>query len=154
MDKHIFKHVYSDATSGLDTDHFPLVAHITISLKAEYMIRTTRPKYIKCADQEQAQYNNLLADNYPITIDNDNITPWIKQAAEAHLPRKSFSSRNFELSEETERIIEQKRKAAKSGANDEELKPHQKKSPAPSEESDDNFKQHQLAKTWTLEITF
>ena len=118
------------------------------------MIRTTRPKYIKCADQEQAPYNNHLADNYPITIDNDNITPWIKQAAEAHLPRKSFSSRPFELSEETERIIEQKRKAAQSGANDEELKPHQKKSPAPSEESDDNFKQHQLAKTWTLEINF
>ena len=90
------------------------------------MIRTTRPKYIKCADQEQAPYNNHLADNYPITIDNDNITPWIKQAAEAHLPRKSFSSRPFELSEETERIIEQKRKAAQSGANDEELKPHRK----------------------------
>ena len=73
------KNVYSDIWSGIDTDHYPIIADIRVSLNAEYRYTTPKTRYIKCTDVQQDKLEQGLKHTQPTEISNTNITKWIKK---------------------------------------------------------------------------
>ena len=63
------KNVYSDITSGINSDHYPLVADIKINLKAEYNKQKEQLLFQPCNMAEQSSFQRATR---PHTARNNN----------------------------------------------------------------------------------
>ena len=92
------KNVYTDIFSGIDSDHYLIIAEISISLKAHFHRQEPRHKYIPCQDQQRIDFNNELQNTQPEKTEHTDIATWIKNAAEAKMTKN-------EQQHETLRIV-------------------------------------------------
>ena len=116
------RNVYSDMQAGIDTDHFPLLMHIRITLKAEYGKKTTKPKFIPCADEQQLALNSHIKTNITTAHSHEQLVNCIRTAAEATMTKKLPNpSRPHEYSQDTETLLDQKQQQIREGANDTDL---------------------------------
>ena len=58
------KNIESDINSGFDSDHYPLLAHIVLNLKAKHEKDTKRWEYDICAPDQRQMYNTKLANKH------------------------------------------------------------------------------------------
>lgn len=122
--KNTITNIHSDIGSGIDSDHYPLLATVTISLKANYRQHTPKPKYYQCTEAQQKQLNTYLSDTKPFGKTNEAVTIWLRNAAEAVMAKQTpIVSRPFEFSQETEEALKERKDKIQHGATDEELKP-------------------------------
>ena len=75
------KNTFSDIHAGVDTDHYPLIADISVNLKANYRKHKTRTFYNKCNIEEKRTFNPEFGNTLPMELTHADITEWIKQAA-------------------------------------------------------------------------
>lgn len=124
--KNTIKNVQSDIKSGLDSDHFPLIATTKVALKANYRYKSVKHQYVKCSTQQKLDFNKQLQDTRPQTKDSATIAKWIKEAADKEMTIKTKDRHPFDISEETKNKMTEKRRMIQEGCNDEQLKPIQK----------------------------
>ena len=115
------KNTYSDIHSGIDSDHYPLIAEVAVRLKAQYRHQVVRNKFQKATVDEQIKYNEQLQATPPTTLDQAGIANWILSAATDHLTKLQPTKRPFEITEETNKKIDEKQKMIQEGAADTEL---------------------------------
>ena len=109
------RNVYSDMQAGIDTDHFPLLMHIRIKLKAEYGKTTTKPKFIPCTDEQRLAFHSQIKTNITTAHSHEQLVNCIRTAAEANMTKKSPNpSRPYEYSQDTETLLDQNKQNHKS----------------------------------------
>ena len=92
-----------------------------VNLKTQYHKNEPRNKYVRCSDEQRFKYNQTLNNTKPTDRDNISIIKWIKEAAEAEMTEQLVTRHPFELSEDTRKKMENKKKLIQSGANDTEV---------------------------------
>ena len=104
--RNAIKDINSDTAAGIDSDHYPLVADVKVSLKAQYMPRITKTRYFPCTEAQAEQLNERLAGSSKAVFiaNNKNITQWIKTAAEEIMTKKTQEKRAFDIPDETQLV--------------------------------------------------
>jgi len=108
--------VYSDALAGINSDHYPLVAHVKVRLKAQAPKPTAKPvNYDACTVEQRNTYNENLNHERRRMLDPQACKAWMLNAAENTIPQRVKSNKQYDISDTSKNLIDQRMRATREG---------------------------------------
>ena len=108
--KNTVMNVETDMYANITSDHFPQRSTIKTKLKAITKQETARPKYLKCTEEQNHQFNRMLTQKQ--THHALAFLQQMNQAAECHIPMVKTPARKEDISQESLAIIQNRERAA------------------------------------------